>query len=155
MTAPSRPRAAQTVEDLLTDARSRLTRLTPAQAAAAAARGALLVDTRPIHQRIVQGEVPGALVLERNVLEWRLDPSSEAAIPEAAHDLFVVVLCSEGYSSSLAAAALQDLGVFLATDVIGGVHAWSAAGLPLSPGGTPTGSRSPAAASPAEIFTTA
>lgn len=155
MTAPTRPRAAQTVEDLLTAARSRLTRLTPAQAAAAAARGALLVDTRPIHQRIVQGEVPGALVLERNVLEWRLDPSSEAAIPEAAHDLFVVVLCSEGYSSSLAAAALQDLGVFRATDVIGGVRAWSAAGLPLSPGGTPAGSRSPAAASPAEIVTTA
>jgi rhodanese-related sulfurtransferase len=155
MTAPSQPRAAQTVDDVLTAARSRLTRLTPAQASAAAARGALLVDTRPIHQRIVEGEIPGALVLERNVLEWRLDPSSEAAIPEAAHDLFVVVLCSEGYSSSLAAAALLDLGVYRATDVIGGVHAWSAAGLPLSPGGTPAGSLSPAAASPAEIFTTA
>jgi rhodanese-related sulfurtransferase len=150
MTAPSR-----TVEDVLTEARSRFTRLTPAHAAAAAARGALLVDTRPIHQRVVEGEVPGALVLECNVLEWRLDPSSAAAIPEAAYDLFVVVLCSEGYSSSLAAAALLDLGVFRATDVIGGVRAWSAAGLPLSQGGTPTGSRSPAAASAAESLTNA
>jgi rhodanese-related sulfurtransferase len=149
MTAPSR-----TVEDVLTAARSRLTRLTPAQAASAAARGALLVDTRPIHQRIIEGEVPGALVLERNVLEWRLDPSSAAAVPEAAHELFVIVLCSEGYSSSLAAAALMDLGVFRATDVIGGVRAWDAAGLPLSPGGTPAGSRSPAA-SPAEVVTSA
>jgi rhodanese-related sulfurtransferase len=101
---------------------------------------------------------PGALVLERNVLEWRLDPSSPAAVPEASYDLQVVVLCSEGYSSSLAAGVLQDLGITRATDVIGGAQAWRAAGLLMTTGGTPTGSRSPAAADlprPSEAVTSA
>ena len=90
-------------------------------------------------QRLVEGEVPGSLVLERNVLEWRLDPTSGASIPQADHDLRVVVLCQEGYTSSLAAAALLDLGVHRATDVAGGLAAWRAAGLPVVRGWTPAG----------------
>jgi rhodanese-related sulfurtransferase len=81
--------------------------------------------------------VPGSLVIERNHLEWRLDPTSGAKIAEATdHDVRVLVLCSEGYTSSLAAAALQELGLHRATDVVGGFHAWAAAGLPTVPGGT-------------------
>ncbi|MCP9964802.1 hypothetical protein LUX57_06345 [Actinomadura madurae] len=82
-----------------------------------------------------EGEVPGALIVERNVLEWRFDPSSAARLPEATgHDLRVIVLCSEGYTSSLAAAALHDLGLTRATDVVGGFKAWRAAGLPTTGG---------------------
>jgi rhodanese-related sulfurtransferase len=86
--------------------------------------GAVVVDIRPAAQRAAEGELPGALVVERNVLEWRFDPASDAALPIASYDLQVVVLCQEGYTSSLAAAALQDLGVHRATDVIGGYAAW-------------------------------
>lgn len=108
-------------------------RLTPCEAAAAAERGALLIDTRTDAQRQCQGEVPGALVIDRTVLEWRLDPSSEWRIPEATGwDLQVVVLCRQGYSSSLAAASLRRVGLRAATDVIGGVEAWIAAGLPMT-----------------------
>jgi rhodanese-related sulfurtransferase len=122
-----------TVEDLLARARARLRRLEPADAAAAAARGALLVDTRPEWQRRDEGEIPGALLIERNHLEWRLDPASDARIPEAVdHDVEVIVVCSEGYSSSLAAASLQDLGLHRATDLVGGFRAWKAAGLPTT-----------------------
>jgi rhodanese-related sulfurtransferase len=114
-----------TIDEVLAAARGRLHRLTPEQAEAAAReRGAVVVDTRPEAQRRAEGELPGALLVERNVLEWRFDPSSEAALPIASHDLEVVVLCQEGYSSSLAAASLQDLGVHRATDVIGGFAAW-------------------------------
>jgi rhodanese-related sulfurtransferase len=121
-----------TVDDLLARARSKLHRVGPAEAAAAVdERGALLVDTRPEWQRRQEGEIPGALLIERNHLEWRLDPSSEARIPEAVdHDVEVIVVCSEGYASSLAAASLQDLGLHRATDLAGGFHAWRAAGLP-------------------------
>lgn len=119
-----------TVEDLLAGARSRLRRLGPHETAAAVARGALLVDIRPAAQRRREGEVPGAVVIERNVLEWRLDPASDARLPEAGYDVQVVVMCSEGYTSSLAAAALQDLGVRRATDLRGGFAAWAGAGLP-------------------------
>ena len=84
----------------------------------------MLVDIRPAAQRAAEGELPGARVVERNVLEWRFDPTSEAALPEASYDLEVIVLCQEGYTSSLAAAALQDLGISKATDVIGGYAAW-------------------------------
>jgi rhodanese-related sulfurtransferase len=123
------------VEDLLARARARLARLGPAEAAAAVDRGALLVDIRPGWQRLDEGTVPGALVIERNHLEWRLDPTSDARIPEASdHDRRWIVLCSEGYTSSLAAAALQDLGLHRATDVAGGFRAWAAAGLPTGPG---------------------
>jgi rhodanese-related sulfurtransferase len=94
-------------------------------------RGALLVDTRPEWQRREDGEIPGALVIERNHIEWRLDPTSDARIPEAVdHDVEVIVVCSEGYASSLAAASLQDLGLHRATDLIGGFRAWREAGLP-------------------------
>ena len=81
----------------------------------------------PQAQRAAEGELPGALVVERNVLEWRFDPACDARLPIAAYDLQVIVLCQEGYTSSLAAAALQDLGIEQATDVIGGYAAWRAA----------------------------
>ena len=123
------------VDALLARARARLARLDPAEAAAAVADGALLVDIRPGWQRLDEGTVPGALVIERNHLEWRLDPTCEARVPEAAdHDRQWVVLCSEGYTSSLAAAALQEIGLHRATDVVGGYRAWAAAGLPTAPG---------------------
>jgi rhodanese-related sulfurtransferase len=116
---------------MLVHARSRLRRLTPMQAYDAVAVGALLVDIRPGWQRAVEGEVPGALLVERNHLEWRFDPECEARLPQATgYDLQVIVLCSEGYTSSLAAAALQTLGLLNATDVIGGFRAWTAYGLP-------------------------
>jgi len=87
---------------------------------------------KPITQRAREGEVPGARVIERNVLEWRLDPASPDRIPEVTdHDQVVVVLCSAGYTSSLAAATLQDMGFRSATDVAGGFQAWKAAGLPV------------------------
>jgi rhodanese-related sulfurtransferase len=113
------------IDEVLARARARLHRLTPEEAdAAVRERGAVVVDTRPEAQRREEGELPGALLVERNVLEWRFDPASEAALPIARHDLEVVVLCQEGYSSSLAAASLQDLGIHRATDVIGGFAAW-------------------------------
>lgn len=120
------------VEQLLDEARARLRRLSPAETADALAVGALVVDTRPTEQRRREGEMPGAHVIERNVLEWRLDPASPDRIVEVTgHDQVVVVVCSEGYSSSLAAAALQDLGFRNATDLAGGFQAWKAAGLPV------------------------
>lgn len=122
-----------TIDALLAEARARLRRLDPAAAAAAVARGAKLVDTRPHFQRAADGEVPGAIVIERNHLEWRLDPTSPAHIPEATdHDIAWIVLCDEGYSSSLAAASLQQIGLRNATDVTGGFQAWKAASLPVN-----------------------
>jgi len=106
--------------------------VTPAQAAAEQASGALLLDTRPAEQRHRDGEIPGAIVVDRNVLEWRLDPTSPDRIPEAVdRAVRVIVICNEGFSSSLAAASLKDLGLVNATDVIGGFQAWKAAGLPI------------------------
>jgi rhodanese-related sulfurtransferase len=118
--------------DLLAAARSGLVRLDPQAARSAREDGGLLVDIRPAHQRAEEGEVPGALVVERNVLEWRFDPRSDARLPEASYDLHVIILCSEGYTSSLAAHALQQLGIRRATDVVGGFQAWSRAGLPTT-----------------------
>lgn len=124
-----------TIAEVLADARARLHRLDPAEAAAAVAVGARLVDIRPGWQRLDEGTVPGALVIERNHLEWRLDPASDARVAEATdHDRQWIVLCSEGYTSSLAAAALQDLGLHRATDVAGGFRAWAAEGLATGPG---------------------
>lgn len=121
------------VDDLLVAARARLDRPDPHRAAELVRRGAILVDTRPGWQRAEEGELPGALVIERNHLEWRLDPASTARIPEAVdHDVAWIVVCSEGYSSSLAAASLQDLGLRHATDLAGGFRAWRAAGLPVA-----------------------
>ena len=123
------------VADLLARARARLQRLDARDAAAAVGDAALVVDIRPGWQRLDEGTVPGALVVERNHLEWRLDPTSDARIAEATdRDRQWIVLCSEGYTSSLAAAALQDLGLHRATDVDGGFRAWAAAGLPTAPG---------------------
>jgi rhodanese-related sulfurtransferase len=97
---------------------------------------AILVDIRPEGQRSIEGSIAGALVVERNVLEWRLDPASSARLPVATdHDIQVIVFCSEGYASSLAAIALQDLGLCRATDMIGGFQAWRAMGLPIVPPG--------------------
>lgn len=124
------------VEELLADARSRLQRLEPAEAAAATGRGARLVDIRPQWQRADEGEIPGALIVERNHLEWRLDPGSDARVADANAGQEWIVVCSEGYTSSLAADALNSIGV-PATDVVGGFRAWLAAGLPAAPGGTP------------------
>ncbi|MBE7161464.1 MAG: sulfurtransferase [Williamsia herbipolensis] len=116
--------APRTIDDVLDDARSRLQRLAAEDLAAEVADGAVVVDIRPAAQRAVEGEVPGALVIERNVLEWRADPSSDARVPEAVdHDVRWIVVCQQGYTSSLAAAALQDLGLHRATDVIGGQEA--------------------------------
>jgi rhodanese-related sulfurtransferase len=135
MTVVTRPPGARTIEQILAAARERLERLEPRQAYDEVRNGALLVDIRPAAQRAAEGEVPDAQVIERNVLEWRLDPASDVRLPEASgYGLRVIILCSEGYTSSLAAAALHDLGLTRATDVIGGFHAWAAAGLPVSAG---------------------
>ena len=123
------------VEEVLAAARAGVRRLTPHEAQAAVRAGALLVDTRTEVQRREQGELPGAVVVDRTVLEWRLDPTSPDRIPEASDpDLLVVVACRQGYSSSLAAASLRAVGLRRATDLEGGVEAWVAAGLPLSAG---------------------
>jgi rhodanese-related sulfurtransferase len=124
----------RSIDQILTGARARLDRLDAHSAHRAHRDGAILVDIRPVAQRIASGQIPRALVVERNVLEWRFDPASDARLSIAdRYDLPVVVYCEEGYTSSLAAAALQDLGLFRATDLIGGIQAWLAAGLPTAP----------------------
>jgi rhodanese-related sulfurtransferase len=121
------------VHDLLARARAGLHRLGPHEARAARDAGALLVDTRTDVQRRAQGNLPGALVIDRTVLEWRLDPAGAHRIPEiTGYDVRVIVVCRQGYSSSLAAASLQELGLHRATDMIGGVEGWLAAGLPVT-----------------------
>jgi len=123
---------APTIDEVVERARRRLVRVTPDQAAAELAQGALLVDIRTESDRAVEGEIPGAIAIDRTVLEWRLDPTSLSRLKEAKdHQVRVVVVCAEGYSSSLAAASLQDLGLVNVTDVIGGFEAWKAAGLPV------------------------
>ena len=135
MDTPPGPRP---IDEVLEEVRGRIDRLEPAEAAARMADGALLVDTRPVAQRQADGEVPGALVVERNVLEWRLDPASDARLPEATgHDVEVIVLCNEGYASSLAADSLRALGLHRAADVVGGYQAWVAASLPTTRGSAP------------------
>lgn len=118
---------------MLERARVGIQRLDPHEAQAAVTTGALLIDTRTDRQRTVQGDLPGAIVIDRTVLEWRLDPMSASRIPEAAaYDLEIVVVCRQGYSSSLAAASLRAMGLHRATDMVGGVEAWLAAGLPTA-----------------------
>ncbi|MEJ8637851.1 rhodanese-like domain-containing protein [Streptomyces sp. NPDC006475] len=120
------------IDELLERVREGLDRVEPKQAFGEAAEGALLVDIRYAALRDHDGLIPGALVVERNELEWRLDPQGSHRAPEAvSHDLRVVVICNEGYASSLAAASLRDLGLHRATDLIGGFQAWRAAGLPV------------------------
>jgi rhodanese-related sulfurtransferase len=118
------------IDAVLQSARDRLTRIAATDVPAAVERGALLVDIRPAAQRAEEGDVTGVLLIERNVLEWRCDPTSDARLPEATgDDVEWIVLCSEGYTSSLAAAALLDLGLHRATDVIGGYQALRQAGV--------------------------
>lgn len=126
------------IDRMVAAARSRLARLRPAAAVAAVDDGALLIDIRPVWQREEAGDVPGAVVVERNHLEWRCDPDSGASLPQVRGfgDPRLIVICEEGWTSSLAAAALIDLGHPDATDVIGGTTAWIADGLALQqPGG--------------------
>jgi rhodanese-related sulfurtransferase len=129
--------AALDLDDLVAEARARLRRPSPAEAARAVAEdGALLVDIRPEAQRRREGEIPGAVIIDRNVLEWRLAPGSEHRIPELRHpDQPVIVFCSGGFASSLAAASLQRLGLTGATDLDGGFQAWDADGRPTVPFG--------------------
>ncbi|MDT4939310.1 MAG: hypothetical protein QOG80_2981 [Pseudonocardiales bacterium] len=119
------------VEDLLADARSRLDRLYVEDVRAALAAGQRLVDIRPAWQRAGEGEIPGSLIVERNHLEWRLHPASAARLAQARVGQRWIVVCSEGYTSSLAADALNSLGV-PASDLVGGFRAWEAARLPIS-----------------------
>lgn len=127
------PPGSKGITDTLEEARSRLERLTPQSAyetLQSPSSPSVLVDIRPQQQREREGEIPGATIIERNVLEWRLDPRSDARLPFAGrYDLKVIVFCSEGYTSSLAAKALQDLGLWNATDIVGGYKAWKDAGL--------------------------
>ena len=128
----------RSIGELLGGARRRLRRLGPAEAFEAIRGGALLVDIRPQAQRAAEGLVPGALHVERNVLEWRFDPGSEARLPQASgYDQHVIIMCSQGYASSLAAASLQDIGLVNATDLAGGFLAWAGAGLPCQPAAAP------------------
>jgi len=128
-------RLGHSIDEILAAARRRLDRLDPVAVLAAMADGAVLVDIRPQAQRTEEGAVPGALIVERNVLEWRFDPRSAARLPLASgFDLVVIVMCSQGYTSSLAAASLQDLGLHNATDLDGGFAAWARAGLPTQSG---------------------
>ncbi|MFE4332298.1 rhodanese-like domain-containing protein [Streptomyces sp. NPDC056831] len=120
------------IDELLERVRAGFVRVGPQEAVAAAAGGALLVDIRYAELRERDGLIPGALVVERNELEWRLDPQGSHRAPEAvSHDLHIVVVCNEGYASSLAVASLRQLGLHRATDLIGGFQAWRAAGLPV------------------------
>jgi rhodanese-related sulfurtransferase len=126
--------SSRTIEDLLAAARDGLTRLGPDAAHRAAADGATLIDIRADSQIARDGTIPGALVIPRNVLEWRLDPSSDHRQPDAPGvDAQVILFCDEGYASSLAAATLHKLGFRRATDLDGGFQAWSEAGLPVDP----------------------
>ncbi|MCX4735225.1 rhodanese-like domain-containing protein [Streptomyces sp. NBC_01363] len=120
------------IDELLERVRAGFVRVGPQEAVAAAADGGLLVDIRYAELRERDGLIPGALVIERNELEWRLDPQGSHRVPQAvSHDLRIVVLCNEGYASSLAVASLRQLGLHRATDLIGGFQAWRAAGLPV------------------------
>ncbi|MEU4129853.1 rhodanese-like domain-containing protein [Streptomyces wuyuanensis] len=120
------------IDELLEQVREGLDRVEPREAYDAAADGALLVDIRYAALRDRDGLIPGALVVERNELEWRLDPLGSHRAPQATgHDLRIVIVCNEGYASSLAAASLRQLGLHRATDLVGGFQAWRSQGLPV------------------------
>jgi rhodanese-related sulfurtransferase len=142
----ARPAGARSIGEILAAARARFTRITPADAHAELRDGATLIDIRPAAQRAAAGEIPGSIIIERNHLEWRLDPASDARLPQVTgYDLRPIVICAEGYTSSLAAAALLDLGLGRATDVIGGYEAWQAAGLPTASAAERTAAIAPGA----------
>jgi rhodanese-related sulfurtransferase len=130
-----------TIDELLARARERIRRLTPEEAAAAQAEGAVIVDTRDSADRAAEGVIPGSVLVTRNTLEWRADPESELPDPRLADlDRQLIVMCNDGFSSSLAAATLQELGFSGACDLDGGYRAWQAAGLPTeaAPPATPS-----------------
>jgi len=143
-----RPPGSHTIDEILAAARARLIRLEPEEAFREVAEGAaVLIDIRPAAQRAVHGEIPGSVIAERNHLEWRLDPCCEARLPwVTGYDHRIIIFCQDGYTSSLAAAALLDLGLYRATDLAGGFSAWTAAGLPSAPGGAGTVTLAPGAA---------
>lgn len=121
---------AVTIDQLLEQARKHIDRLSPPEALAAQNAGALIVDIRPLEQRRRDGNISQALILDRNVLEWRLSPTSKWRLTEASAPLLILV-CNQGYQSSLAAYTLRQLGHPRTADVIGGFEAWLAAGLPI------------------------
>jgi len=123
------------IDTYLADARAHLNRVTPHELATL--ENTLVIDTRPLHNRVADGEIPDSIPVERIVLEWRLDPEGDHRLPGFTADTTVVIVCNEGYSSSLAARELQRIGLPKATDLIGGFRAWAAAGLPVREGGTP------------------
>jgi len=115
------------IDDLLETVRSELDRVRPAELEHEVAAGAVVVDIRPFEQRLRSGHLQGAIVVDRNVLEWRLDPTSPNRLAEATGpDVRIIVVCDEGDSSSLAAASLRRLGLHRATDLVGGYRAWAA-----------------------------
>jgi rhodanese-related sulfurtransferase len=124
-------------DDLVAQARAELDRVSPERTAELLRSGALVVDIRPHADRLAEGEIPGSVPVERIVLEWRLDPTGDHRLAGFTEDTPVVVVCNEGYASSLAARDLRRLGAHLATDLVGGFRAWAAAGLPIRPGATP------------------
>jgi rhodanese-related sulfurtransferase/mannose-6-phosphate isomerase-like protein (cupin superfamily) len=126
---------ALSIEQMLSAARTRLRRLSPDEVyETVTMTEAILVDIRPESRRAIEGSITGALIVERNVLEWRFDPASSTRLPVMTdHNIHVILFCSEGYTSSLAAASLQDLGLSRATDMVGGFQAWRAMGLPIVP----------------------
>ena len=115
---------APTIDEYLAEARSRFQRVQPEDLEASLANGALLVDIRPERNRVEEGELPAAIVIDRGVLEWRLAPSSDARIVDVEPERQVILVCNDGYQSSLAAATLIDLGVEGATDLDGGFRGW-------------------------------
>jgi rhodanese-related sulfurtransferase len=123
--AADSPGSGQSIDELLAAARLRLDRIAPKALTTEHTNGALIIDIRPADQRTRDGELPDAIVIDRNVLEWRLDPQSDHRIPQiTGYDTRIVIVCNEGYSSSLAAATLQELGLRRTTDMIGGFQAW-------------------------------
>lgn len=126
------------IDDLLETARARIQRLTPEEARDAIAAGGVILDTRTYEQRRTDGVIPGATVMNRNIVEWRVDPTSGWEDPDVvARTGPVIVMCDEGFASSLAAATLVDLGIDDAADMIGGYQAWKEAGLPTEPAPPP------------------
>lgn len=127
----------KTVDQLLEQARAQLpARPTPGSVMMAQQAGALVIDMRSDEQQMRDGLIPGALIIQRNVLEWRCDPKSKWRHPAVtSHDLLIILVCDEGYQSSLAAANLQAMGLHRATDMDGGFQSWRALGLPVVPYG--------------------
>jgi rhodanese-related sulfurtransferase len=118
-------RNTRSIDEILAAARARLNRVEPEALERERTAGAVIVDIRPIEQRTRDGDLPDAIVIDRNVLEWRLDPACEHHIAEVAgYETRIVIVCNEGYQSSLAAALLHDVGLHRATDLIGGYQAW-------------------------------